>query len=864
MPVDWPSYFAAIGVVGNRVDLPTYAFDRQRFWVPTASAHAHVSDAGLARIDHPFLTAATELAVGDQWVLSGRVSRADHSWLADHAIFGTVVFPGAALVELAQHAAKATGCHSVEELNLQAPLLLGDDSAQLQIIVGPVENEIRREIGIYSRNASDSSWVRHAAGSLSTAKISEPTLQVLPPEDATPIDTADLYLRLAGRGYGYGPAFQGVRRLWRRDDEVFGEIELPEPVPAGAFAIHPALFDAALQPMLSLFEVSSSEALLPYSWSGVSFHSTGGSANRTVNVRIVRTGATEVSLSIVDSEGSAVLSVEALTMLPASAEQIVGVATQNSLLAVEWVPLPLASDAAAPLEVIDVAGRPGGDVPTVVKQVLHEVLGRIQERLRDERPERPRFVVVTTRAVAVGAGESPDLSIAAVWGLVRSVQAEHPDQFILVDVDDHPESRRAIEAAASLGESQVALRRGVAFVPRLAQLPAVSTSPPRWNPNGTVLVTGATGGLGTLFARHLVADCGVRHLLLLSRSGPASADQITELTALGAEVAQAACDVSDAAALAEQVARIPAEAPLTAVVHLAGILDDGAADSLTPERIDAVLRPKVDAAWFLHELTKELHLDAFVLFSSVASTIGTPGQANYAAANAFLDALAVHRKSSGMPATALAWGPWELGMAAGLGEIDIARFRRSGIVPIAAKAGTAMFDAALAHDAPVLTPLGVLPALFKTMTATQPEEGPEEPPMVQRLRELAPNAQREEMVDLLLTTAAIVLDYPSTDDIDPDQSFKEIGFDSLSGVEFRNQVRKDTGVQIPPTVVFNYPTPAALADHLLRLLFAADADQDEASDSEISDDASGDLSHDVDDEIDALDVENLISRAFAE
>ncbi|MFI1920516.1 type I polyketide synthase [Nocardia sp. NPDC020380] len=878
--VDWRAYLTAIGARGGHVDLPTYAFDRQRYWAEPATPRGDLTDAGLVAAGHPFLAASTELTAHDQLLLSGRISVATDPWLTDHAIFGRTVFPGAAFAEMALRAMADTECRGIEELTLQAPLTFADDDAQLQVIVDAADESGRRGFGIYSRSVSTGSrsWTQHVAGYLSAEGGSVPGNSAeWPPRGAEPVDLTGYYSELVDRGYEYGQAFQGLRALWRRGDELFGEVRLPADVlhTDAGFAIHPALFDAALHPMLSLFaDTDQARALLPYSWSGVSLHAFGGTELR---VQVARTGAQEVSLEITGLTGTPVLSVASLMLMPASADQLTGGGVSDSRFALDWTAAPATLESARNATDLTFAHVDAGadpDVPASALGHAGQALELVQQYLRDEQPDGARLVIVTRNAIAVSAGEDSDITVAAVWGLLRSVQAEHPERFVLVDIDDHEDSPAALATVGRFDEPQLAIRRGVVCAPRLAPVQSAQHRPVLWDDRGTVLMTGATGALGALFARHLVTEHGVRHLLMLSRQGSAArgANELSdELTALGAEVTQVACDVSDRAALAEQLARIPDRAPLTAVIHLAGVLDDGTAEALTPQRLSRVFRPKVDAAWYLHELTKDLELSAFILFSSVVGTVGNAGQANYGAANAFLDALAEHRRSTGLPATSLAWGPWELGMAGALDHTDLTRFRRTGLVPLASEKGTALFDAALGADAvaevlavldkSALRQLETVPALFRGMIGPRRRQAEEraESLLVQQLAEQSPEEQTSTLLQLLIATAVLVLGYSSADDVDAELSFKEIGFDSLSGVEFRNQIKKDIGIQIPATVIFNYPTPMALAERLRELMFPAEIPVEAPQ-------ADDDVYTTIDefDEFDDMDVETLIHRAFVE
>jgi NAD(P)-dependent dehydrogenase (short-subunit alcohol dehydrogenase family)/acyl carrier protein len=358
------------------------------------------------------------------------------------------------------------------------------------------------------------------------------------------------------------------------------------------------------------------------------------------------------------------------------------------------------------------------------------------------------------------------------------------------------------------------------------------------NPEGTVLVTGGTGSLGALFARHLVAAHDVRHLVLTSRRGqeaPGAVQLREELTALGATVRIEACDASDRAALAALLGTITP--PLTAVIHTAGVLDDGVIGALTPERMHGVLAPKVDAAWHLHELTRDL--DAFVLFSSVSGVMGGAGQANYASANAYLNGLCEARRAQGQPAVSLAWGLWDQagGMTSGLTETDRQRLARGGLSPIRAEAGLAMFDAALGGEAAVAVPVrldhkalraqaadGVLPnllhGLVRRVRRAAAPSATEERGVLARLAGLSAADQEEVLLALIRHTAAQVLGLPGADSFPADAFFFEAGFDSLTAVELRNRLSDSTGARLSPTFVFDYPTPQLLATQLREAITA--------------------------------------------
>ncbi|MBW5487173.1 beta-ketoacyl reductase, partial [Streptomyces bambusae] len=303
----------------------------------------------------------------------------------------------------------------------------------------------------------------------------------------------------------------------------------------------------------------------------------------------------------------------------------------------------------------------------------------------------------------------------AVRALLRTAQAEHPGRLLVVACDGRDESWAALPGVLATAEQEVAVRAGQPYAPRLVPLAAGDQAGPDAGPDagsdagpaarpaldGTVLITGGTGGLGGAVAEHLVRHHGVTDLVLLGRSAtvdPGHEERAAALRALGARVTLAACDVTDRAALADVLAGIPSDRPLAAVVHAAGVVDDGLLTGLTEERFAGVMRVKAAGAVALHELTRDADLAAFVLFSSASAVMGSPGQANYAAANGFLDAFAHHRQALGLPAQSLQWGPWahERGMAGRLGADAVARMARQGTVPLATDEALRLLDEALA------------------------------------------------------------------------------------------------------------------------------------------------------------------------
>ncbi|MFI9201794.1 type I polyketide synthase [Streptomyces sp. NPDC053048] len=895
VPADWEAYFAGLGA--RRVDLPTYAFQRQRYWLDEPAATGDVTSVGLTPAGHPLLGAVATLAAGDTAVLTGRLSRQTHPWLADHVVYDTVLVPGTALLELATRAGAHLGCETVEELTLQEPMVLPEQGGiQVQVIVGAPEPDGRRPLSLHSRadgsgdGSGDSAdedvpWTLHAAGRLAPADATAPEtgLAVWPPRGATEVDLDGLYDRLADTGFAYGPAFQALTAVWRLGDELYAQVDLPAEQQAEAveFGLHPALLDAALH-ALAWEEVRTGTASgrLPFSWNGVRLHAVGASSLR---VRFTWQDAGSITVTAADPDGNAVASVESFVSRPTSGGQLDAARRtgDDALFQVDWTALPSATGTtppartarhfaspAAALEALaageamtgdtvvhcasDTADSAGGELTSAVRRATGPVLELLRTWLADG-PEAPaRLVLATRRAIAAGPDEDVlDLATAPVWGLVRSAQSEAPERFVLIDTDTDTDSDTEtktdtetdtdlVAAALASGEPQLALRDGTVLTPRLVRATAPDGSaadPAAWQ--GTVLITGGTGELGALLARHLVTEHGTRRLLLTSRSGHAAtgaAGLVAELAELGADATVAACDVSDRDALAALLESIPADRPLTAVVHTAGVLDDGIITSLTPQRLETVLRPKVDAAVHLHELTRDAGIKAFVLFSSVAGTLGSPGQGSYAAGNTFLDALAQHRAALGLPATSLAWGMWQPsgGMAGTLGSADLKRMERYGVLPITPERGTALFDAARANGRPVMVPVRLdrkalrtsgqpLPPLLRGLVRPVARRAgapaavtgaPAATTLRDRLAGLTGEDRIKAVTEAVSATVAGVLGHGSSDAIDPSTPFRDLGFDSLTSLELRNAVNGATGLRMPATVIFDHPTPAELAAYV--------------------------------------------------
>ncbi|AGL16004.1 type I polyketide synthase [Actinoplanes sp. N902-109] len=896
--VDWTTVLTP----GRRVDLPTYAFQRESYWPkgnPVTAGGDPVS-LGLGAINHPLLSAAVELAGGAGLVCTGRLALRTQPWLGDHAVGGVVLLPSTGFVELAVQAGDQVGCGVLQELTLQAPLVLpADGGVQVQVVLGAADDAGCREVEVFSRADDAPGWVRNASGVVAPASTAAPVeddLREWPPRNAEPVDVSDLYtVHLAEV---YGPAFHGMRAAWKRGGDIFAEVTLPaDPArDAAAFGLHPALLDAALHGSVLLGTDDGAEApglSMPFAWNDVELYATGAA---TLRVRLRRDARGGLVVTAADTSGAVVVSVGSLKHRPVTLDQIRAAdnALADSLFVQEWTPVPAGAtragdwallgadrfgladglaaagvavrafadlaELAAAVEAGDIDPRTvlvsptaaGGDtdVPATVRDTTAEALTLVQQWLLESRLDAAQLTVVTSGAIAATSQEAvSDLAAAAAWGLLRAAQTENPDRLLLVDLPVTAPGTHAglLPTVLDGSEPELVIRDTGAYGRRLVRVPGTLT-PVEWPEQGepgtrTVLVTGGTGTLGALTAKHFVATGRAGAAVLIGRAGPAAPDAAqlaAELAGLGAVVRIVACDAADRDALAAVLARIPAEFPLGSIVHSAGVVDDGIVAALTPERVATVLRPKVDAAWNLHELTAGLDLERFVSYSSAAVAFGAPGQSSYVAANSFLDALAGYRRAAGLPGMSLELGPWvhDAGIGRNLDERSLSRINQS-FIPLGAEDGLVVLDVALDRDEAVLIPARLdaaalrsraarstdVPPMWRTLAGVSarrtavsgggadPAGGPGDA-LRRRLASVSGTERGRVLLDLVATNVAAVLGYANADAIEAGRAFTDLGFDSLTAVDLRNRLSVATGLRLPATLVFDYPTPAALAGQL--------------------------------------------------
>ncbi len=848
--------------------LPAYRFQRSRYWLaPAAQATAPAAE----QVDHPLVDSLITVAESGDRLVTALLSARRQPWLADHVIAGRPIASATTLLEIAATAGRLTEAGALAEFVIERPVPVTGEVA-LQLRVTP-----DGRLDLHARAGRVGNWQRCASG-----RFGEPATSpaVTGFGSAHPDQPAgELYPTLDGLGYRYGPAFQAVTGYRRSADQAGAEVRLSgtPAAEAGRFLLHPALLDATLHPLLLLADPAAG-LRLPFAWSDVRVHRPGCEA---LTARWQRVRGDTWQLTGLDPAGALAVTgsvsfrpVERSRLtagLPAAPHGVAWrpaapaagrVRTIGELLEAGRPPLladarPLA-DFTGPLPDVVVA-RVGGDspsenVPDAVLEQADAARRLLQAWLDQPGAEASRLVLLTRDAMAAGArtglagartglaGAPIGLAGAAVWGLVRAAQTEHPGRFGLLDLPPGEPDPQLLREALRLPADQLALRDGRCLQPELELLAAAEPAEQPFG-TGTVLLTGGTGALGSLIARHLVHRHGVRRLVLASRTGAGAEELLAELAEAGAQVRLARCDLGEV----EQVRRLVAGIDgLTAVLHAAGVLDDRTLRRLDRPALASVFRAKVDAAWHLHLATEQLPLRQFVLFSSVSGVLGSAGQANYAAANSFLDALAEHRAGLGLAARSLAWGLWQLpgGMSGELAAADVQRWARRGIAPIDAELGMALFDTAVASDRPVVVPIAAAPGAIGPLAAGSARTGSANTvaagsantasdesssadsaaanrPGSDWAAGLAGRSEREQaqaVAALVSDTVAEVLGRDRSQRVASKASFAELGIDSLTGLEVRNQLAAVTGLALPASLVFDLPTPADVTGHLLRQL----------------------------------------------
>ncbi|MEV0322798.1 SDR family NAD(P)-dependent oxidoreductase [Streptomyces sp. NPDC050658] len=892
--VDWDAFYAGSGA--RRTELPTYAFQHERFWLDSESATGDVTAVGLERVEHPILAAA--LPLDDGAVLTGRLSAGSVPWLADHRAGGAVVVPGTGLAEMAIRAGARLGYPQLDELTLHAPLVISaQGTLDVQVRVGAGSTPEQRQVDLLARRTGEDDWDRHASGVLVPGPtVTEERLAEWPPRGATPVDVDDVYERLAVGGLEYGPALRGLEAVWRGRDEAFAEVRLPQGTAdqADRYLVHPALFEALLHAVFASDVLpgaagngtgagatgagagTGAEVRLPFAFSAVAVHAVGASELR---VRLTAVDTDTVAVSAWDAAGDPVLTAGTVVLRPVSDERMRAAvsAGRDVLYRVAWErqespaaeAIGLGPDTlcvvvaggglAGELSAAGVAaeelgaGAPAdGPLTRRVRAGLGAALAAVQSWSTGERAADARLTLVTRGAVAALPGADVDPVQAAIWGLVRTAQTEHPGSFQVVDVDDDPASVAAVARALRSAQPQIAVRAGGLHVPRLvrAGAPALPDDAAQDAPRGrteggwrdsSLLVTGAGGVVGSALARHAVTEYGVGHVVLLSRRGeqaPETAALATELRDLGTLVTVEACDAAERDQLVGVIARLPEEFPLRGVIHAAGVAADAVLQALTPDDLDRVLRAKADSVAWLDELTRDLDLEWFVTCSSAAGWWGTAGQANYAAANACVDALTQKRRAAGFPALSLAWGLWEerSELSKGLTEADLLRLARTGIAPLPTTEALTAFDTALVLDEPVLLPIRLdtrnltisgtppLPPLLTAYARKEAQRPPAAQPrnavpagtgtLKERLAAMTDDERDLSLKQLVRDEAAAVLNHSNPAAVDLDRGFLDLGFNSLTALELRNRIGATVGIPLPSTTIFDYPTPGALAKYL--------------------------------------------------
>jgi len=839
--LDWEATLAGAGQ--RPVSLPTYPFQRERFWPEETEAGSDPRALGQQALAHPLLGAAVPAASGEL-LLTGRLARQTHSqWLAEDPALGIALLPPAAVLELALAAADAAGCGGVGELRLRDPLVVPEDGElQLRVAIAPASEGGDRPLEIHARPRGDGEddveWTCLATATLrGAAELAPDRTPSWPPTGGETLAVDDVHRQIDEREAEWGLGLARLEAAWRDGDRIHAELALdPEREgEAERFALHPALLQLALQ-------VGALCTPDPQPGAVELLAACGEASSLVATATKLRISATPnpeggFSLNLHDAAGAPLARFESLSTAGIELERLRSEGSGGlRLLALDWIEparTPPPNGTTPPDLVVTECEVAAGDVAAAALDATATTLELLQEWIADEGRAESRLVLVTRGAVAAVEGESVDPAAAALWGLVASAQAEHPDRFSLLDVEAGVDLDRDIAAALATAteEPQLALRNGEVLMPRLAPVaPESDDELTVVDPERTVLICDGDERLGVGIAARLVESHGARHILLVQVTDPAGPEPLppVELEGLEAEVRVEQWEPSDRERLRELLASIDPAHPLDAVVHAARVLDDGVIESLDRDRLEGALLPRAEATWHLHELTRELELSRFLLISCASGVAGSAAQANYAAANTFLDGLAAHRHALGLPATSLVWGPVAAAGGGGMSDASRARLGRIGLRPATPEQLLAQLEAALGIGRPLVAQMELdrnalrararaesLPPVLRGFVPAPLRSGAAAEAALAAQLAAAPEEERGRIaLELVLGHVATVLGHASPRDVEPDRPFQELGFDSLTAVELRNRLSAASGLRLAPALAFDYPTPVALAGYL--------------------------------------------------
>lgn len=912
---------------GKRIALPTYPFQRRRFWGPDKPRAFHAE----YHTAHPLLGSAIELAgIENEKRFEGFIEPDSPAWLPDHEVMNNVVVPGSAYVEMAIEAAERK---PITDLVFEQPLQPHARTA-LQTVIrkenpGNGDHSSQSEsIATFSRGRDAKSWVRHFHCKIDDRALSRPEkIDRNAIEDlCTEASGSDaFYEKMSAIGLNYGSAFRAIQDIKYSDSIVLSKLQAEGDV--RGYNVAPTILDAALHSLaVGLLHGDDDSLFLPVGIGRVEcFASTEGDVWCYGKWKDTEGKNRSADLLLFNEQGDVVLKIDDLRVQQvslAAMRQMSGVGAERLAFQMSWRPFRIAtselnrknwfviqidSSENKPLDAVAdrLSQKMVADGHEVVRLQLQDAIefrqvedGVFQfdgkdasnwSKLFDElnggesewqldgiafligghkkdaianaesnctailnlikqlidsgqRRMHCGFQIITNDGVAIDLSDekivNPDQ--AQYWGLGRVIGAEQPEfRCRLIDVSsDEMESAESVELIAELclnetGDNQFAVRSGQAYVPRLVQSKLKSEA---WSarPEGCYLVTGGLGMLGRQIAKWL-AEKGAQQLVLVSRRAPDETAQafIQSIKELGCEVIVHSADMSQREDVEELFNRFDSQwHKLAGVVHAAGILDDGLIESQTWERFERVLAPKVQAARYLHQFTETLDLDLFVLYSSAASILGSPGQSNYATGNAFLDGLAWHRRQQGLPAVSINWGPWTEGMADD--ERIIKQLSLQGITPLQVNEAHDAMEKMLASDTIQSLamdvdwrrmrtgPGGESPMILRELVGDRKKSKAGDSALVAKLKQMRANEQRELLLKTIQDSLQRIL---STNDApETDRPLIGMGLDSLMAVEFGTELQQMLGDEfaVGPTMLFDHPTIDAITDYVLELI-AADA-----------------------------------------